>query len=137
MGTSRGLPLQTGGEVFGQVAFSVRAARQASNGASQCADLLRQCCGEPGPGQAGGRGGEQASRAVTVTDTVVRRSGPWSRVRRLNPAGGAQNMGTNVVRFAVSGRDAGLTGCLFTSWMRVGSASARIVTRMVTSWRGR
>jgi hypothetical protein len=37
-------------------------------------------------------------------------------------------MGTNVVRFAVSGRDAGLTGRLVHKLVRLGSASARIVT---------
>ena len=35
-----------------------------------------------------------------------------SHVLRLGTAGGAQNMGTCVVRFAVPGRDAGLTGRL-------------------------
>ena len=46
-------------------------------------------------------------------------------------------MGTCVVRFAVPGLDAGLTAASFISWVRLGSASARMVTRMVTSWRGR
>jgi hypothetical protein len=46
-------------------------------------------------------------------------------------------MGTNVIGFAVSGRNAGLIGRLVHELDELDSAPARIVTRMVTSWRGR